>query len=110
MPIYQLAQLDDIVDMKPQQFLDVVEHQAKQGVDIDDPLRLLRASAADGKRVTGIVSRAVRCGQVDGCPRKTFYTHFDELCDIMHEYDVTWSLGDGLAARSPTPATGNLPN
>ena len=29
-----------------------------------------------------------------------FYTHFDELCDIMHEHDVTWSLGDGLRPGS----------
>ncbi len=33
-PIYQMCeQLDDIIDMKPQDFLDVVEHQARQGVD-----------------------------------------------------------------------------
>ncbi len=33
-PIYQMVQeIDDIVDMKPQQFLDMVEHQAQQGVD-----------------------------------------------------------------------------
>ena len=29
-----------------------------------------------------------------------FYTQFDDLCDIMREYDVTWSLGDGLRPGS----------
>ena len=28
------------------------------------------------------------------------YTHFDDLCDIMRQYDVTWSLGDGLRPGS----------
>ena len=34
-----------------------------------------------------------------------FYTHFDDLCDIMHEYDVTWSLGDGLRPGSIADAS-----
>jgi phosphomethylpyrimidine synthase len=40
------------------------------------------------------------------------YTHFDEICDIMAAYDVSFSLGDGCGpARSPTPTTRrNSPN
>ena len=34
-----------------------------------------------------------------------FYTHFDELCDIMRAYDVTWSLGDGLRPGSLADAS-----
>jgi len=34
------------------------------------------------------------------------YTHFEEICEIMKAYDVTFSLGDGLRpARSTTPMT-----
>jgi phosphomethylpyrimidine synthase len=33
------------------------------------------------------------------------YTHFDDLCDIMREYDVTWSLGDGLRPGSIADAS-----
>jgi phosphomethylpyrimidine synthase len=34
-----------------------------------------------------------------------FYTHFDELCEILREYDVTWSLGDGLRPGSLADAS-----
>jgi phosphomethylpyrimidine synthase len=33
------------------------------------------------------------------------YTHFDDLCDIMRQYDVTWSLGDGLRPGSIADAS-----
>lgn len=32
------------------------------------------------------------------------YTHFEDFCDIMYQYDVTWSLGDGTPARFPGQA------
>src|SRR5439155_606626 len=50
-------------------------------------------------RITGIVSRG---GSLMGAwmlahnQENFWYTHFDELCEIMHAYDVTYSLGDGL--------------
>ena len=34
-----------------------------------------------------------------------FYEHFDELCEVMREYDVTWSLGDGLRPGSLADAS-----
>jgi len=101
-PIYQVAErLDDICEMRPQDFLDVVEAQARQGVDymtvhcaiLRDHLPLTQ------RRITGIVSRGgslvAKWMSAHGRENPLF-DHFDELCEIMHGYDVTWSLGDGL--------------
>ena len=110
-PLYQLAQgLDDIVQMKPQDFLDVVEHQARQGVDyMTVHCALLREHVplAD-KRLTGIVSRGgslVAKWMTAHGEENPFFTHFDDLCRIMREYDVTWSLGDGLRPGSIADAS-----
>jgi phosphomethylpyrimidine synthase len=101
-PIYQLIQtVKDPADITPQQMLDMVEHQAKQGVDymtihagvLQEYLPLT------ANRVTGIVSRG---GSLMGAwmlahsKQNFWYTHFHELCEIMKKYDVTYSLGDGL--------------
>lgn len=101
-PIYQVAeQLDDIADMQPRDFLDVVEQQARQGVDyMTIHCALLREHLPLTRhRVTGIVSRGgslvAKWMAVHG-QENPFFTHFDELCDILYAYDVTWSLGDGL--------------
>lgn len=110
-PIYQVAeQLDDIVDMRPQDFLDVVEQQARQGVDyMTIHCALLREHLPlTEKRVTGIVSRGgslVAKWMVAHREQNPFYTHFDELCEIMRAYDVTWSLGDGLRPGSLADAS-----
>ena len=105
-PIYQVAeQFDDIADMRPQQFLDVVAEQARQGVDyMTIHAAVMREHVPlCGRRLTGIVSRGgalvAKWMSVHG-QENPFYTHFDDLCDIMHEYDVTWSLGDGLRPGS----------
>ena len=101
-PLYQMCEiLDDIVDMKAQDFLDVVEMQAKQGVDymtIHCALLQRHLDLAD-KRLLGIVSRGGSLTAKWMATHKKenpFYEYFDDLCDIMREYDVTWSLGDGL--------------
>ena len=101
-PIYQLVQdVKDPNDITPQMMLDMVEHQAQQGVDymtihagvLREYLQLTT------NRITGIVSRG---GSLMGAwmlahgKQNAWYTHFDELCEIMHRYDVTFSLGDGL--------------
>jgi phosphomethylpyrimidine synthase len=110
-PIYQVVQqLDDIVDMQPRDFLDVVEQQAKQGVDyMTIHAGLLREHLPlTEKRLTGIVSRGgslVAKWMLAHKAENPFFTHFDELCDIMHEYDVTWSLGDGLRPGSIADAS-----
>jgi phosphomethylpyrimidine synthase len=101
-PIYQaIQQVKDPADITPRMMLDMVEHQAKQGVDymtihagvLQEYLPLTT------KRITGIVSRG---GSLMGTwmlahkQQNPWYTHFDELCEIMRAYDVTYSLGDGL--------------
>jgi phosphomethylpyrimidine synthase len=111
-PIYQmLEQLGgNIEDMRPQHFLDMVEHQAKQGVDYMTvhcgvKLEHLHLSM---NRVTGIVSRGgslVAKWMMAHRQQNPLYTHFEDLCDIMREYDVTWSLGDGLRPGSIADAS-----
>ncbi len=101
-PIYQVAEeLTDISEMTVQGFLDVVEQQAAQGVDyMTIHCALLREHLPlVEKRVTGIVSRGgslIAKWMAAHRQQNPLYTHFDELCEIMRAYDVTWSLGDGL--------------
>ena len=110
-PIYQMCQqIDDIVDMRPEDFLEVVQRQARQGVDyMTIHCALLREHLPlTENRLTGIVSRG---GSLIGKwmsahgEENPFYTHFDQLCDIMHQYDVTWSLGDALRPGSIADAS-----
>jgi phosphomethylpyrimidine synthase len=102
-PMYQmLEELDgDMESMRPQHFLDMVEHQAKQGVDymtIHCGV-LLEHLHLTTERITGIVSRGgslIAKWMMAHRQQNPLYEHFDDLCDIMRQYDVTWSLGDGL--------------
>jgi len=102
-PIYQMLEElgGHIEDMKPQHFLDMVEHQAKQGVDymtVHCGVLLEHLHLTTG-RVTGIVSRGgslIAKWMIAHRKQNPLYEHFDELCEIMRGYDVTWSLGDGL--------------
>jgi phosphomethylpyrimidine synthase len=101
-PIYQLVQsVKDPNDITPRMMLDHVEHQARQGVDyMTIHAGVLREYLPlTANRITGIVSRG---GSLMGAwmlahhQQNPWYTHFDELCEIMRAYDVTFSLGDGL--------------
>jgi len=110
-PLYQMVQqLDDICDMTPRHFLDMVEHQAKQGVDymtIHAGILLEHLHLTTG-RVTGIVSRGgslIAKWMMHHRQQNPLYTHFEDLCDIMHAYDVTWSLGDSLRPGSIADAS-----
>ena len=102
-PMYQmLEQLGGVMeDMRPQHFLDMVEHQAQQGVDymtIHCGI-LLEHLHLTTKRVTGIVSRGgslIAKWMMTHRKQNPLFEHFEDLCDIMREYDVTWSLGDSL--------------
>jgi phosphomethylpyrimidine synthase len=96
--------------MTPQHFLDMVEHQAKQGVDYMTVHCgvLLEHLHLTMNRVTGIVSRGgslIAKWMMTHRQQNPLYTHFEDLCDIMHEYDVTWSLGDGLRPGSIADAS-----
>jgi phosphomethylpyrimidine synthase len=111
-PIYQmLEQLGgNIEDMRPHHFLDMVEHQAKQGVDymtIHCGVLMEHLHLAVN-RVTGIVSRGgslIAKWMMAHRKQNPLYEHFDDLCDIMRQYDVTWSLGDGLRPGSIADAS-----
>lgn len=111
-PIYQMLEQigGAIEEMTPQHFLDMVEHQAKQGVDymtIHCGL-LLEHLHLTTRRVTGIVSRGgslIAKWMMAHRKQNPLYTHFDDLCDIMRQYDVTWSLGDGLRPGSIADAS-----
>jgi len=111
-PIYQMLEElgGSIEDMRPQHFLDMVEHQAKQGVDymtVHAGVLIEHLHLTMG-RVTGIVSRGgslIAKWMMAHRQQNPLYTHFEDLCDIMHEYDVTWSLGDGLRPGSIADAS-----
>ncbi len=82
-------------------YRDTLIEQAEQGVDYFTIHAgvLLRYVPMTAKRVTGIVSRG---GSIlaKWClahhTENFLYTHFEEICEIMKAYDVTFSLGDGL--------------
>ena len=79
----------------------MVEHQAKQGVDyMTIHAGILRDYIPlTAHRITGIVSRGgslMAQWMFAHNQENPFYTHFDDLCDIMREYDVSFSLGDSL--------------
>jgi phosphomethylpyrimidine synthase len=101
-PAYQIIQqVKDPKDITPRMLLDMVEHQAKQGVDYMTIHAgvLLEYVALTSDRVTGIVSRggSLMAGwMVEHHKQNPWFTHFGELCEIMRAYDVTFSLGDGM--------------
>ncbi|MEQ1826983.1 MAG: phosphomethylpyrimidine synthase ThiC, partial [Pirellula sp.] len=111
-PIYQMLEElgGNIEDMRAQHFLDMVEHQAKQGVDymtIHCGV-LLEHLHLTVSRVTGIVSRGgslIAKWMMVHRKQNPLYEAFDDLCDIMKQYDVTWSLGDGLRPGSIADAS-----
>jgi len=93
-----------------QGLLDIVEHQARQGVDyMTLHAGILRDYIAlTAHRVTGIVSRGgslIAQWMFAHKKENPLYTRFDDLCEIMREYDVTWSLGDSLRPGSIADAS-----
>ncbi|GAA1263442.1 phosphomethylpyrimidine synthase ThiC [Saccharothrix xinjiangensis] len=106
-PIYQaLEKVDgDPAKLSWEVYRDTVVEQAEQGVDYMTVHAgvLLRYVPLTAKRVTGIVSRggSIMAAWCLAHHRESFlYTHFEELCDILRAYDVTFSLGDGLRPGS----------
>ncbi|CAN5700452.1 phosphomethylpyrimidine synthase ThiC [soil metagenome] len=101
-PIYQAIQkVKDPNDLTEEDLLDIVEHQAKQGVDyMTIHAGILRDYIPlTAHRITGIVSRGgslMAQWMIAHHRENPFYNRFDDLCAIMREYDVTFSLGDSL--------------
>jgi len=86
-------------------FRDTLVEQAEQGVDYFTIHAgvLLRYVPLTAKRVTGIVSRggSIMAKWCLAHHKESFlYTHFEEICDLMRKYDVSFSLGDGLRPGS----------
>jgi phosphomethylpyrimidine synthase len=111
-PMYQmLEELGGCIeDMRPQNFLDMVEHQARQGVDYMTVHCGVRREhlPLSAHRLTGIVSRGgslIAKWMIAHQQENPLYTHFDDLCDVMRQYDVTWSLGDGMRPGSLADAS-----
>ncbi len=106
-PIYQaLEKVDgDPIKLTWEIFRDTLIEQAEQGVDyftIHAGVRLAYVPLT-AKRVTGIVSRggSIMARWCLSHHKESFlYERFDEICDIMRAYDVSFSLGDGLRPGS----------
>ncbi len=105
-PIYQaILQVDDTASLTAQGLLDMVEHQAKQGVDYMTIHAgvLLEHLYLVHERITGIVSRGgslLAVWMMTHRKQNPLYEHFDEVLEICRMYDVTISLGDGLRPGS----------
>ena len=102
-PIYQaLEKVDGVAeDLTWEIFKDTLIEQAEQGVDYFTIHAgvLLRYVPLTVERLTGIVSRggSIMAQWCLAHHQENFlYTHFDEICEIMKAYDVSFSLGDGL--------------
>jgi phosphomethylpyrimidine synthase len=106
-PIYQALERvgGDPAELSWEVYRDTVIEQCEQGVDYLTVHAgvLLRYIPLTARRVTGIVSRggSIMAAWCLAHHRESFlYTHFAELCDILRDYDVTFSLGDGLRPGS----------
>ncbi|NBP93711.1 MAG: phosphomethylpyrimidine synthase ThiC, partial [Burkholderiaceae bacterium] len=102
-PIYQaLDKTGGIAeDLTWEMFRDTLVEQAEQGVDYFTIHAgvLLRYVPLTADRITGIVSRggSIMAKWCLAHHKENFlYTRFDEICEIMKAYDVSFSLGDGL--------------
>ena len=106
-PIYQaLEKVNGVAeDLTWEIFRDTLIEQAEQGVDYFTIHAgvLLRYVPMTAKRVTGIVSRggSIMAKWCLAHHKESFlYTHFEDICEIMKAYDVSFSLGDGLRPGS----------
>ncbi|WP_339617997.1 phosphomethylpyrimidine synthase ThiC [uncultured Gilvimarinus sp.] len=106
-PIYQaLEKVDGVAEeLTWEIFRDTLIEQAEQGVDYFTIHAgvLLRYVPMTAKRVTGIVSRggSIMAKWCLAHHKESFlYTHFEDICEIMKAYDVSFSLGDGLRPGS----------
>jgi phosphomethylpyrimidine synthase len=109
-PIYQVIQDRNVEDVDEKVILETIEKQAKQGVDfftihagvLREHLPLVE------KRVAGIVSRGgalLAKWMLHHKRQNPLYEIFDELSGLMREYDVCFSLGDGLRPGAIADAT-----
>jgi phosphomethylpyrimidine synthase len=109
-PIYSMIIGKKIEDLSFELVRETLEFQAKQGVDyftihagvLKEHLPMVR------KRLIGIVSRGgslLAKWMLVHNKQNLMYTHWEEICDIMREHDVTFSIGDGLRPGGLADAT-----
>lgn len=109
-PIYQVIEGRSVKDITHKTILKIIEKQARQGVDfftihaglLKEHLPLVTS------RVAGIVSRGgalLAKWMLYNNRQNPMYELFDEICDILLEYDVSFSLGDGLRPGALADAT-----
>jgi len=106
-PIYQALEKVNgkAEDLTWEIYRDTLIEQAEQGVDYFTVHAgvLLKYIPLTAKRLTGIVSRggSIMAKWCLSHHQESFlYTHFEEICEIMKQYDVSFSLGDGLRPGS----------
>jgi len=109
-PIYSMIIGRKLEDLTPEIILETLRHQAQQGVDyftihagvLREHLEFVR------KRLIGIVSRGgsllAKWMLVHG-KQNPMYDHWEAICQVMREYDVTFSIGDGLRPGGLSDAT-----
>ncbi len=109
-PIYSMIIGRRIEDLSRDIILETLRHQARQGVDyftihagiLKEHLPLVR------DRLIGVVSRGgslLAKWMIHHDAQNPMYTLWEDLCDVMREYDVTFSIGDGLRPGGLADAT-----
>ncbi len=109
-PIYSMIIGRRIEDLTTSMILDELENQARQGVDyftihagvLQEHIPYIK------DRLIGIVSRGgslLAKWMIHHGRQNPMYDCFDDICDIMREYDVSFSLGDGLRPGGLADAT-----
>ena len=109
-PIYSMIIGRSIEELTLDVILETLRHQARQGVDYftihagvaRDHLPFIR------KRLIGVVSRGgslLAKWMLHHGGENPMFTHFEAICDVMREYDVSFSLGDGLRPGGLADAT-----
>jgi phosphomethylpyrimidine synthase len=109
-PIYSMIIGKKIEDLDFEMIAAELHNQARQGVDyftihagvLKEHLPLVR------KRLIGIVSRGgslLAKWMIHHNQQNPMYTHWEKICDILREYDVTFSIGDGLRPGGLADAT-----
>jgi phosphomethylpyrimidine synthase len=109
-PIYSMIVGRKIEDLDERMILAGLEHQAQQGVDymtvhagvLQEHLPFVR------RRLIGIVSRGgslLAKWMITHGKQNPMYTLWDEICEILRRYDVTFSIGDGLRPGGLADAT-----
>lgn len=109
-PIYSMIIGRKIEDLTEEDILRMVEHQAKQGVDYFTIHAGVRFGHLEfvKDRLIGIVSRGgslLAKWMITHNKENPMYTLWEDICDIMREHDVTFSIGDGLRPGGLSDAT-----